>query len=51
MLFGLTNPGFAESSPAKVTIAANGPVTVVCFSLDGTLIKHFGVKDGRPSML
>lgn len=43
MLFGLTNPGFAESSPAKITIAVNSSVTDVYFSPDGMLIKRFEV--------
>jgi WD40 repeat protein len=40
LLFCLTVSGFAEGSPAKVTIPANGPVADVCFSSDGSKIVY-----------
>ncbi len=38
LLFCLTASVFAEGSPAKLTIAADGPVVDVCFSQDGSKI-------------
>ena len=44
LLFWINVTVFAEGSPAQVSIPANGPVTDICFSPDGTKIV-FAVKN------